>query len=116
MTAQFKRWYDHDPLLVEVLDILRSFQSELKTQSQVFIDKITQEVGQEAVDAYYDKICIELGQNFGRRWYDVDPTVSKAVELLRVVPPEVQRKVAESFMMNLKEQGVQLPPRASEAP
>jgi hypothetical protein len=106
---KYKRWYDHDPMLVEVLETLRSFKEELRAQSQVFLDKITAEVGQEAVNKFYDKVLEERGDRFGRRWYDQDPVVSKAVELLRVVPPDVQRKAAESFMSGLKAQGIQFP-------
>ncbi len=102
----YKRWYDHDPVLVEVLDVLRSFKEELRTQSQIFIDKISAEVGEETVEKYYAKVRRDLGDKFGRRWYDEDPVVSKAVELLRVVPPDVQRKAAQSFMKGLKEQGI----------
>jgi hypothetical protein len=101
-----KRWYDHDPMLVEVLEALRSFKEELRSQSQIFLDKITAEVGAEAVEKFYAKVLEDRGDRFGRRWYDEDPVVSKAVELLRVVPPEVQRKAAESFMSGLKAQGI----------
>ena len=108
-TQRPKRWYDHDPMLVEVLETLRSFKDELRAQSQIFIDKITAEVGPEAVDGFYERILQERGDKFGRRWYDEDPVVSKAVELLRVVPPEAQRKAAESFLRGLKEQGITFP-------
>ncbi len=104
--SDYKRWYDYDPMLMEVLETLRSFKDELRTQSQVFLDKISAEVGAETVDRYYDKVRQDLGDKFGRRWYDHDPVVSKAVELLRVVPPEAQRKAAESFMKGLREQGL----------
>lgn len=105
----YKRWYDHDPMLAEVLEALRSFKDELRAQSQIFLDKIAAEVGQDTVNKFYSKVQEELGDKFGRRWYDEDPVVSQAVELLRVVPPEVQRKAAESFMKGLKEQGISFP-------
>lgn len=103
-----KRWYDHDPLLVEVLETLRSFKDELRVQSQIFLNKISDEVGAEAVERFYEKARAGMGDQFGNRWYDQDPVVSKAVELLRVVPPEVQRKAAESFLAGLKAQGIQV--------
>ncbi len=107
-SPSYKRWYDHDPLLVEVLETLRGFQVELRAQSEVFIEKITQEVGEEAVNQFYEKVKQDLGKQFGRRWYDEDPVVSRAVELLRVVPPETQRKAAQSFLKGLKAQGVDI--------
>lgn len=104
-----KRWYDHDPLLVEVLETLRSFKDELHTQSEIFLGRISEEVGQDAVDTFYAKVRSDLGNKFGNRWYDADPVVSKAVELLRVLPPDVQRKAAESFLQGMKDQGVSFP-------
>lgn len=105
-TPKYKRWYDHDPLLIEVLEALRFFTDELHEQSQIFLDKIAAEVGPETVERFYDKVRQDLGDKFGRRWYDEDPVVSKAVELLRVAPPDVQRKAAESFLKGLKDQGI----------
>lgn len=104
-----KRWYDHDPLLSEVLEVLRSFEEPLREQASIFVDKITEQVGPEAVEAFYAQILAERGDRFGRRWYDEDPIVSKAVELLRVVPPHVQRQAAQSFLKGLEAQGIHIP-------
>ena len=105
----YRRWYDHDPLLGEVLEVLRAFEDQLKEQARHFLEKISAEVGSEAVEQFYANVLKERGDKFGRRWYDCDPDVSKAVELLRVVPPDAQRKAARSFLAGLKAQGVDLP-------
>ena len=42
----------------------------------------------------------------GNRWYDKDPVISKTVELLRVVPPEIQKSAAENFIKSLEDMGV----------
>ena len=42
----------------------------------------------------------------GNRWYDKDPVISKTVELLRVVPPEIQKAAAENFIKSLEDMGV----------
>ncbi len=98
-----RRWYDHDPILVEVLEILRSFQDEVRTQAESFLQKIEEQVGKETLDSFYEK---SRPDKFGNRWYDADPVVSKAVELLRVVPPPVQREAAQKFLQALKQQGL----------
>ena len=36
MSQQYKRWYDHDPILLEVIDLLKNYQEELKSQALVF--------------------------------------------------------------------------------
>ena len=35
-----RRWYDHDPVLIEVLDLLRSFQEDVRVQAEQFIEKL----------------------------------------------------------------------------
>ena len=41
-----------------------------------------------------------------RRWYDKDPVISKTVELLRVVPPDVQKATAQNFLNALEAMGI----------
>ena len=42
----------------------------------------------------------------GNRWYDSDPVLSKTVELLRVVPQDIQKMAANNFITALKDSGV----------
>ena len=30
----YKRWYDHDPLLMEVINLLKNYQEELKSLNE----------------------------------------------------------------------------------
>ena len=77
MNHNYKRWYDHDPVLLEVINLLQNYQQELKSQAE---------------------IC--------NRWYDKDPIISRTVELLRVVPPDVQKATAQSFLKALSDMGI----------
>ena len=43
----------------------------------------------------------------GSRWYDKDPIISKTVEIIRVVPPEVQHACAERFIAAIKDLGIE---------
>jgi len=103
MSHKYKRWYDHDPVLIEVIDILRNYQDELKTQAEVFLTKIEEKVSKETIDRFYEMVKPVAGN----RWYDKDPVISKTVELLRVVPPEIQKAAAEHFLNTLKEMGIE---------
>ena len=40
MSPTYKRWYDHDPTLMQILELLRNYQKELKAQAQIFLDKL----------------------------------------------------------------------------
>ena len=77
MKPQYKRWYDHDPVLMEVLDLLRNYQDELKAQAEVFLKKIEEKVSKETIDKFYEMVK----PINGNRWYDKDPVISKTVEL-----------------------------------
>ena len=33
MSPTYKRWYDHDPLLLEVIELLKNYQTELRNIS-----------------------------------------------------------------------------------
>ncbi|MGN0015388.1 MAG: hypothetical protein ACI37T_08230 [Candidatus Gastranaerophilaceae bacterium] len=100
---KYKRWYDHDPTLLQVINLLRDYQTELRNQAEVFLLKIEEKVSKESIDKFYEMVRPAAGN----RWYDKDPVISKTVELLRVVPPEVQKAAAEHFLKTLKELGIE---------
>ena len=102
MKPQYKRWYDHDPVLMEVLELLRNYQDELKAQAEIFLQKIEEKVSKETIDKFYEMVR----PINGNRWYDKDPVISKTVELLRVVPPEIQKSAAENFIKTLEDAGI----------
>jgi len=101
--SKYKRWYDYDPLLLEVIELLRCYQEELKAQAQIFLEKIEAQVSKETIDKFYEMVKPQSG---GNRWYDQDPVLSKTIELLRVVPPDVQKKAAQGFLNSLEEMGL----------
>ena len=100
--AQYKRWYDHDPLLVEVMELLRNFKDDLREQAGIFLKKIEDHVGKDAIESFYQKVK----PINGNRWYDHDPVLSRAVELLRIVPQDIQRQASKNFLKSLKKQGI----------
>ena len=103
MNPIYKRWYDHDPLLLEVVELLRNYQDELKVQAEIFLQKIEEKVSKDAIEKFYELVKPMNGS----RWYDNDPIISRTVELLRVVPPDIQKICAERFIGALHEMGVE---------
>lgn len=98
-----RRWYDQDPLLIEVLNLLREFPEEVRLQAEQFVQKIEKTAGKETIEAFYQQA--KPAQQ-GKRWYDSDPAIAKAVELLRILPPEMQRSAAQGFLNALKQDGL----------
>lgn len=99
---KYKRWYDHDPVLLQVINMLRDYQPELRAQAESFLLKIEEKVSKATIDKFYEMVK-PVSCN---RWYDQDPVISKTVELLRVVPPEVQKAAAEHFLKTLQDLGI----------
>ena len=100
---QYKRWYDHDPLLLKVINLLRDYKDDLRQQAEIFLNSVEDKVSKEAIDKFYELVKPIDG---GSRWYDEDPVISKTVELLRVVPLNVQKSVSQMFIETLKDNGV----------
>ena len=105
MAQEFKRWYDHDPLLLKVINLLKDYQGDLKEQAEIFLNSVEQKVSKEAIDKFYQLV---KPINGGSRWYDKDPVISKTVELLRVVPQEIQHKAAQTFIDTLQKNGIEV--------
>ena len=101
--TKYKRWYDYDPMLLEVIEMLRYYQDELREQAKIFLEKVEKQAGADTVNRFYETV---RPKNGGNRWYDKDPVISKAVELLRVVPVNVQKSVSEHFIKSLEEIGI----------
>ena len=106
MTGSFRRWYDNDPILKEALELLKLQTDDKKTAAADFIISLQEQVAQDVIERIY-----EITQQFsgkGNRWYDSDPVMLKAVELLRVAPPETQRKAALKLLTAIENNDMEL--------
>ena len=56
MSPAYKRWYDHDPKLLEVIELLKNYQDELREHAVVFLEKVEQSCSKEAIDRFYDMV------------------------------------------------------------
>ena len=97
----YKRWYDKDPILKEALELLRLSPDETKSEAAEFMLQLQEQVAGEVIEHVYD--IINTYQGKGNRWYDNDPMMLKAVELLRNAPPKVQRVAALKLLIALEQ-------------
>ena len=95
-----KRWYDKDPILKEALELLRLSPDETKTEAAEFMLQLQEQVAGEVIEHVYD--IINTYQGKGNRWYDNDPIVMKAIELLRVAPKKTQKEAALKLLTALE--------------
>ena len=96
-----KRWYDKDPILKEALELLRLQQDETKSEAAQFLLSLQEQVAGEVIEHVYE--IINTYQGKGNRWYDNDPMMIKAVELLRNAPPHIQRVAALKLLTALEQ-------------
>ena len=101
MSEEYRRWYDKDPILKEALELLRIQPEETKADAADFMIKLQENVAAEVIDHVYDMVKKYEGK--GNRWYDKDPVMLRAIELLRVAPPETQRKAALKLLLDIEE-------------
>ena len=100
MPESYRRWYDNDPILKEALELLKLQTDDKKSTAADFIISLQEQVAQDVIERIY-----EITQQFsgkGNRWYDSDPVMLKAIELLRVAPPQTQRIAALKLLLAME--------------
>lgn len=101
MSEEYRRWYDKDPILKEALELLRIQTEDTQHDAADFMVKLQENVAAEVIEHVYDMVKKYEGK--GNRWYDKDPVMLRAIELLRVAPPSTQRKAALKLLLALEE-------------
>ena len=96
-----KRWYYSDPILKEALELLRLSPDKTKTEAAEFMLQLQEQVAGEVIEHVYE--IIHTYQGKGNRWYDNDPMMIKAVELLRNAPANVQRVAVLKLLIALEQ-------------
>lgn len=100
MPESYRRWYDNDPVLKEALELLQLQTDDNKNAAADFIISLQNQVAQDVIDRIYDIVHQYAGK--GNRWYDNDPVMLKAIELLKVAPPETQRAAALKLLQSME--------------
>ena len=98
--SQGRRWYDKDPILKEALELLRLSTDEQKEQAKDFMLKLQEDVAADVIERIYQIVTQYQGK--GNRWYDNDPVMIKAVEMLRQADPKTQRVAALKLLLALE--------------
>lgn len=111
--TQYRRWYDSDPILKEALELLSLSTDDTKDKAADFMLKLQEDVAAEVIERVYETIK-RYGDGSGNRWYDADPVMMKAVELLRVAPPNVQRVAAKKLLKALAESDLEFSDEENE--
>ena len=95
----YKRWYDHDPVLMQVINMLRNYQTELHAQAEAFLVKIEEKVSKETIDKFYEMVKPVAGN----RWYDKDPVIKEFMNALERLDQETVSLLAQDFIQTMME-------------
>jgi hypothetical protein len=95
-TQKVRRWYDTDPVLLEVLNFMELAPKEAEAYAKNLIAGVEKHAPSKALEEVY--ASFEDPKRPQNRWYDENPTLSKAIELLKMMPPETQRLAAMQFI------------------
>jgi len=91
-----RRWYDNDPLLKEAMELLSISPEAAKDHAADFIINLQEQIAADVIEKVYE--TISKYEKDGTRWYDKDPVMIRAIELLRVSPPHIQRVAAKKLL------------------
>ena len=80
MKPAYRRWYEHDPLLLEVVELLKNYQDELRAQAEVFLKKIEEKVSKEAIDKFYAMVKGNSLKNSELKINDLTTMVNNLIE------------------------------------
>ena len=100
MAESFRRWYDNDPILKEALELLKLQTDDKKSVAADFIISLQEQVAQDVIERIYEMTTQYAGK--GNRWYDNDPVMIKAMELLKAAPPKMQRVAALKLLLAME--------------
>ncbi len=106
MSEGYRRWYDNDPILKEALELLKLQTDDKKTAAADFIISLQEQVAQDVIDRIYEITKEFAGK--GNRWYDADPVMIKAIELLKAAPPKTQRVAALKLLLAIESNSLDL--------
>lgn len=95
-----QRWYDKDPLLKEALELLRLSAPDDRKEAQEYLLKLQEDAAAEVIERIYEMVTQYAGK--GNRWYDNDPVMLRAIEVLRTADPKTQRIAALKILQSLE--------------
>ena len=93
--AEYRRWYDNDPVLKEALELLSMATDEEKGDAAQFLLNLQNEVAKDVIESLYEQI--KDYQENGNRWYDLNSTVRTAINMLENCPFSTQKAIAKEM-------------------
>ena len=101
-SQQHRRWYDKDPVLSEAVKTLEETDDQTQIRValnliKIIIEHNIEDEKFEAVDDIINAVGSGLDDNRRGRWYDIDTTLSTAMNMLQNCPADTQKVIAKEM-------------------
>lgn len=114
VTNMDERWYDFDPNVSVLLDVLKNVPENIQEEVLTSILKTARVIREKLDTETPDDVPVSIGKNrvLGlymssqkRRWYDENPVITNAFNVLATLPDEDCRDIISSILQALTEMG-----------
>lgn len=111
--SEIKRWYDKSPKLKQLLYVLSNMTDKEVDQVAIYLNQVVHIFWKEKKSNSDEVLSIGVEKLFGyykayqkRRWYDRNPSLSSAVNLMSTLPAEDLDDIVDGFLYALREAGL----------
>jgi hypothetical protein len=111
MEEDIKRWYDKSSKLGEMMKVLSCMSERELSQVSVYLFQVVK-LYRRQKNSMEDNLSIGRDKLFGyymayqkRRWYDQDPSLRSAINIISTLPVKDIDDVIDGFIQALKESG-----------
>jgi len=110
--SDIKRWHDKSPKLAEMMKVLSCLSEKELEKISKYLYQVVNLVWKQKKQEE-DNISIGKDKLFGyykayqkRRWYDQNPSLSSALNILSTLPTRDVEQIIDGFIIALKESGL----------
>jgi len=101
------RWYDNETAMNKVLNLMKdlpeNIQEELALTLIQFANLIrkSKQIDEDTLSIGKDKVLGLYKASNKRRWYDKNPTLMSAMNILNTLPPNEFKNIVEGLLLTL---------------
>lgn len=91
------RWYDEDPYLAPIMQILEQLPQELQDSVAQDLVQIVMEHQDQLNDEKISYLSKNLPSSY-KRWYDINPNLQSSIELLKTTDTNIKKEICDSVL------------------
>ncbi|MDD3012174.1 MAG: hypothetical protein PHC34_00535 [Candidatus Gastranaerophilales bacterium] len=102
-----KRWYDNDLSMNRVLNLMKNLPEHIQEELAVTLIQFAnlirknRKIEENALSIGTSKVLGLYKASNKRRWYDKNPTLMSAMNILNTLPPKEFKNIVEGLLLTL---------------